>query len=342
MVRKAGGPPWSQLTPADPNRYLSYPKSTNGTTEPHQAAHQPHRRGKTTPTPTFRVVWKTREQRAWGVQTHGSGEHGARTYWGRDKLVEEMRQNGEKMVKQASQFWRSLLTLLDPEHHQELVPTGSDLIFEPQTLGPGMSLSKDNRKVFHNSCLGQCCATLLICSTKTASSFQRWVVSLPEESDWTIGLCEKECVKNLKDGAVYGLCWEDKQLSFHTMENDDDSDASFKEGESNMANTAKQHMVSSELITNEEENGDEAMPPLEKVEVLWNFDASSLSFYSRTGQHQREEIITIEISLNNKELTPFVRLGKENVQNTTGNRLKTGQYVWLYLSGLLFLWKTSW
>ncbi|KAL4006961.1 pyruvate kinase [Sarotherodon galilaeus] len=65
----------------------------------------------------------------------------------RDKLVEEMRQNGEKMVKQASQFWGSLLTLVDPEHHQELVPTGSHLIFEPQSLGPGMSLSTDNRKV---------------------------------------------------------------------------------------------------------------------------------------------------------------------------------------------------
>lgn len=33
------------------------------------------------------------------------------------------------------------------------------------------------------------------------------------------------------------------------MENDDDCDAEFKEGESNMANTAKQHMVFSELIT---------------------------------------------------------------------------------------------
>ncbi|CAI5669186.1 unnamed protein product [Oreochromis niloticus] len=235
----------------------------------------------------------------------------------RDKLVEEIRQNGEKMVKQASQFWGSLLTLVDPEHHQELVPTGSDLIFEPQSLGPGMSLSKDKRKVFHNSWLGQCCATLLICRTKTASSYQRWVVSLPEESDWTIGLRDKKSAKNLKDEPFYGLCWEDKQLSFHTMENDDDSDASFKEGESNMANTAKQNMVSSELITNEEENGDEAMPPLEKVEVLWNFDDSSLSFYSRIGQHQREEIITMEMSLKDKELSPFIRLGKENVQNTT-------------------------
>lgn len=51
--------------------------------------------------------------------------------------------------------------------------------------------------------------------------------------------------------------------------------------------------------------------------MFWNFDDSSLSFYSRTEQHQREEIITIEMSLKDKELTPFVRLGKENVQNTT-------------------------
>ncbi|XP_030609143.1 tripartite motif-containing protein 16 [Archocentrus centrarchus] len=251
-----------------------------------------------------------------------------------DKLVLEIRQNGEKMVKQASQFWGSLLTLVDPENHQELVPTDSDLIFDPQVLGPGMSLSKDNRKVFNNSCLGQCSATLLICSTKKVCKYQRWIISLSKESDWKIGLCDKKSVKNLKDGPVYGLCCEDNQLSILTMQSDDDSDASFKEGETNKSKTAKtgkQHTVCSELITYEEENGDEPVPRPEKVEVLWNFNAATLSFFSRTGPHQREEIITVEMSLNNRVLTPFVRLGKENVHSNS-------QQQWKCSCGKVYFW----
>ncbi|KAL4006955.1 neuroplastin [Sarotherodon galilaeus] len=97
----------------------------------------------------------------------------------RDKLVEEIRQNGEKMVKQVSQFWGSLLTLVDPEHHQELVPTGSHLIFEPQSLDPDVLLSTDNRK--------------------------RWVISISKDCDWTIGVCDDTYGNYIKDGYIYGL-----------------------------------------------------------------------------------------------------------------------------------------
>ncbi|XP_035772105.1 uncharacterized protein LOC118455948, partial [Neolamprologus brichardi] len=213
-----------------------------------------------------------------------------------------------------------LLTLVDPEHHQELVPTGSDLIFEPQTLGPGMSLSKDNRKVFHNSWLGQCCATLLICSTKTASSFQRWVVSLSEESDWTIGLCDIKCAKNLKDGAVYGLCWEDKQLSSIITKRNKGSQSSTSQGlNTGTVKTGTQLVTTSASITYQGENGEEPLPRPEKVEVLWNFTSSTLSFFRRTGQHQREEIITMKLkaSVSNRDLAPFVQLGKQNIHSTT-------------------------
>ncbi|KAI3375736.1 hypothetical protein L3Q82_004035 [Scortum barcoo] len=72
------------------------------------------------------------------------------------------------MVRQARHLLGSLLTLVDPENHQQLTETTSDLIFEPQIFGPSMSLSKDNRKVFYSSWLGQCSATLLIRSTQSA------------------------------------------------------------------------------------------------------------------------------------------------------------------------------
>uniref|UniRef100_A0A8P4G6T4 B box-type domain-containing protein n=1 Tax=Dicentrarchus labrax TaxID=13489 RepID=A0A8P4G6T4_DICLA len=241
----------------------------------------------------------------------------------RDKLVQEIRQKGEKMVKQADHLCGSLLSLVDPENHQELVATSSDLIFDPQIFGPSMSLSTDNRKVFYSSWLGQCSATLLLRSTQTVPNFQRWIISLSQDSDWTIGLCDKQSAKNLKDGHVYGLCCKGNQLSSLTKEFDDCCDASVKpQGfgllKADMTKTEqKQCKVSSELVTYQDMNGDEAVPQLEKVEVFWNFPASTLSFFNRTGQYQREEIITIKMSINNWDLVPFVQVIKENGQNVS-------------------------
>lgn len=238
----------------------------------------------------------------------------------RDKLVQEIRQNGEQMVKQAGHFWGSLLTLVDPENHQELNATSSDLIFDPQTLGPGMSLAKDKRKIFYSSWLEQCSAMLLIRSAQSVPNFQRWMVKLSQDSDWTIGLCDKQSAKNLKDGHVYGLCYEGDQLSSLTTEYGDCCDASarsegvFGQLKNVMATTEKKRRVSSVLITHQGKNGDGTVPRPEVVEVFWNFAASSLSFFNRIGQHQREEIITIKMSLNNWDLAPFVQLAKKNCQ----------------------------
>ncbi|XP_074480489.1 uncharacterized protein LOC141761134 [Sebastes fasciatus] len=241
----------------------------------------------------------------------------------RDKLVQEIRQNGEEMEKQAGHFWGSLLTLVDPENHQELIATSSDLIFDPQIFDHGMSLSKDKRKVFYSSSPEECSATLLIRSTQTLPNFQRWMVSLSQDSDWTVGLCDKESAKNLekKDALVYGLCYEGNQLSSLTTEYDDCCEASvsskglFGQPKNVTTTKEKQRRVSSALITHQGQNGDEAAPRPGVVEVIWNFVASSLSFFSRTGQHQREEIITINMSLNNRDLAPFVRIAKKDAQN---------------------------
>lgn len=235
----------------------------------------------------------------------------------RDKLVQEIRQNGEKMMGQVGHFLGSLLTLVDPEKHQELIATSSDLIFDPQTLSPGMSLSKDSRKVFYNSWLGQCSATLLIRRTQSPLDFQRWMVSLSQNSDWTIGLCDKQFAETLKDGCVYGLRCKGNQLSSLTTEYDDSPDASvtsqlFGLPQADMTKTEKQCRVSSAFIG---VNGDEAAARPEMVEVFWNFVASSLTFFNRTREHQREEIITIKMSLNSWDLAPFVQLGKEYSQN---------------------------
>ncbi|KAM6949554.1 tripartite motif-containing protein 16 [Aplochiton taeniatus] len=81
----------------------------------------------------------------------------------RDRLVREIRQNGDKMVVQGVELWSSLLTLVDPENHREIFSFKHDLTFDPNSLREGMFLSKDNRKVFYNNKFGKCFShTLLI------------------------------------------------------------------------------------------------------------------------------------------------------------------------------------
>ncbi|CAG5929140.1 unnamed protein product [Menidia menidia] len=235
----------------------------------------------------------------------------------RDKLALEIQQKGQKMLGQASQFLGSLLTLVDPENHLEM-PTnpGPDLVFEPQTSASSVSLSTDRRKVFHNGWLGACSATLLI--TGPAPNLQRWTVGLPTESDWMVGLCQKQSANTLMQGPVYGLLWEEGRLGRVTTEEEEEKSAGFSFGSS--ANPpGKKLKVSSESFPNEGDDGGAGRP--ETVEVLWKFPESKLTFYSRTGRFQRKEITTIQMSCNSWDLVPFVRLGKENVQKSNPNHL---------------------
>ncbi|KAK1890453.1 NAD(P)H-hydrate epimerase [Dissostichus eleginoides] len=144
------------------------------------------------------------------------------------------------------------------------------------------------------------------------------MVSFSQDSDWTIGLCES--ANNLKNGQVYGLCCEGNQLSSLTAELDD-SDAPVNTGGhfGRYMPKAITYKVSSALITKQGPNGDEAAPRPEAVEVFWNFVASSLSFFSRTGQYQREEIITIKAIPSNWDLAPFVQVEKKSAQNIRQN-----------------------
>ncbi|KAM3590482.1 uncharacterized protein V6R79_010771 [Siganus canaliculatus] len=234
-----------------------------------------------------------------------------------DKLVLEIQQHGEKMVKQAHQFWGSLLTLVDPQSHQELVPTDPDLVFDPHTLSPAMSLSKDMRKVFYSREMGQCNATLLIRSTNAVPNYQRWVVSLPENCNWTVGLCDTRYAKSLSDGHVYGLSYDGKRLIALRTENDDCCVTTQNplRSKTDGTNTEKKHSIRSKTLSHLDTDGSKIVPQANVVEVYWNFTASSVSFFNRVGQHQRGEITTVKMSLNNWDLKPFVRLGKADGQS---------------------------
>ncbi|XP_060922090.1 tripartite motif-containing protein 16-like [Limanda limanda] len=235
----------------------------------------------------------------------------------RDKLVQEIRQNGENMMDQAEHFWGSLFTLIDPD--QDLLSTGPDLMFEPQVLGSGMSLSKDNRRVFHSSWIGECTATLWIGSTQPDYILQRWQVFLSKDFAWTIGLCDKNSRKDLKKGPIYGLCYKNNQLS--SVSTDECFDASSNSrGLALQTEAGRQPPIFSAPITHQgDEEDEEAVPRPEKVEVFWNSVASSLSFFRRRGLHRREEIVTIAINNINWDLVPFVQLEMKNAQKSANS-----------------------
>lgn len=231
-----------------------------------------------------------------------------------DKLVEEI--NSETIMEQATDFLGSLLMMVDPENHQEIIPTNEDLHFEPEIFSSGMSLSTDKREVFYCSRMGECSATLFIQST-TSAVIQRWIISLPDDYDWVIGLCDKLCVNNLKNGPVYGLSREGSELSVLSTEYDEDTSFTSTRGQHKKQKTFK---TSSQFLLGL--NKDTA---IETVEVAWA--SSVLCFYSRSGLSHKQLIYSLNINPNTCDFKPFVKLGNDNVQFTP-------QYQWRCSCGL--------
>ncbi|KAF6728189.1 Tripartite motif-containing protein 29 [Oryzias melastigma] len=252
------------------------------------------------------------------------GEH-------RDKLVKEIIESGEKMMTDATYFLRSLLTLVDPENHQTCGIASPDLFFEPLTHKSSISVSKDKRTVFYNSGMGDCTTTLLIKSSKSTSNLRTWIVDLTEDADWMVGFCDKKSPQNFMNGPVFGLRCDDSCLSKVTTRFECSNAASgsgaFGINPIAVSETEKKAKVSSQLIKYEGEDEDKKTRP-ETLEVIWNLANSTLSFYSRTGQFQRKEIITIRMERILWDLTPFVHIGKlTQPQSYSVHRQSNGPFV---------------
>ncbi|XP_074518148.1 uncharacterized protein LOC141784272 [Halichoeres trimaculatus] len=217
-----------------------------------------------------------------------------------DKMTQEIRQRGEKMTKEMTHFWESLLTHVDPE---ELSAATSDLFFEPQTLGQGVILSTDKRKVHFCSYLGK--SILLVQSMKSTTP-DRWRISLSNSCDWTIGLCDKNYAAHLNDGEIYGLCLRGNQLSSLMTEYDENNADPVMYGLQQHSLGAIQgtRKVSLQEITPEEDMGKQTARPT-RVGVVCS-QPNLLSFYDLTSTHQRRKIVTITINSRNQRLTPFV------------------------------------
>ncbi|CAB1345357.1 unnamed protein product [Coregonus sp. 'balchen'] len=207
----------------------------------------------------------------------------------RDKLVQELQQSGGKLVEQTTQLWSSLLALVDPENYQEIqgspgLPPTTTLTFDPTSLGRGMSLSQDHRKVFYTP-LAKLTTHTLLCQDSGSDTNLRWVVKLSEDCDWTVGL--RVNVSSAGNVNVFALRWQMDQLSSLA---DLNSQCIYLPG-----NTAAQP---------------EAIPRPIELEVFWDKTSNppSLSFYSRGRYHQRMALHRMEIRHDQADLTPFVTL----------------------------------
>ncbi|CAJ1086019.1 tripartite motif-containing protein 16 isoform X1 [Xyrichtys novacula] len=227
-----------------------------------------------------------------------------------DKLVEEIKERGEKMMEQASHFWGSLLTHVDPENHQELRALSADLCFKPQFFSPGMLLSEDDRKVFSSSQLGK--GILHIQRTKSSDSSKicRWGITLSKDCDWAVGLSDQNYTKELKDRDVYGLCWIGNQLSSLKIEQ-----LSGEQQTKRPRHDSEQRVSLQTIDPLDEDVGKQTAHP-EIVEVEWS-SPDVLSFYNLTSQHQRRKIVTIPITSTKQDLTPFVYVELEESSYTS-------------------------
>ncbi|XP_029532093.1 tripartite motif-containing protein 5-like [Oncorhynchus nerka] len=201
-----------------------------------------------------------------------------------DRLVQELQQSGGKLVEQMTQLWSSLLALVDPQKKQK-AQGSTTMTFDPKSLGRGMSLSQDHRKVFYTP-LANLTAHTLLCQDSGSDANPRWVVKLSEDCDWTIGLCVN--VSSSGNDNVFALRWQKGQLSSQA---DLKSQLIYLPGK-----TAAQP---------------ETIPRPIELEVFWDKTSNppSLSFYSRGRYHQRTELHRMEIKHHQGDLTPFVTLG---------------------------------
>ncbi|CAL8240368.1 unnamed protein product [Merluccius merluccius] len=235
----------------------------------------------------------------------------------RDKLVQELQDAGTDMMAQATQLWDSVLMFVDPENHQVL-SGNAKVTFDPSTLGTGMSLSEDHRKVFYSNWSGTFASHRLMIKNSQSKITHKWVIAVSEDCDWTIGLTS-ENQQSSNESALYALCIQDGQLSYQTTEEDKTVSSHVIPGARNCAErmarpktvetTEEDKTVSSHVIPGAGD-GAERMARPKTVEVHLDIMNSSVSFYTRSSlPFQRRLIVSIGVSRSSgSPLNPFVKL----------------------------------
>ncbi|XP_056317264.1 E3 ubiquitin-protein ligase TRIM11 [Danio aesculapii] len=230
------------------------------------------------------------------------------------KSIKEIRMNVQHIEKQVQRLQRKFLVFVDPEFHPfaENEPNAvSELTFDPQTLGPGMTLSKDLKTLFYNSSgIHNSPAPLktqtVRCQQTNRTCSLRWFLNLSEHFDWTIGLCDT----NARDGNyvnVFGLKKENSRL------------LSLQKGgareHSSDYYTRQIRCHTFETLTISQEFH---VTGSWKVEVIWDNSSNLLTIYSRNKPTKGLLLCKLTADRYTQNLCPFITL--EHTTSTLQNR----------------------
>lgn len=237
----------------------------------------------------------------------------------RTKLIKEIRKDGEIIEEQVLKLQRRFLAFADPKFHsvvQDEQNPVSELTFDPQTLGPEMTLSKDLKTVFYSfsprnpTSAGPSRTQTLRCLQTNGGSNLRWFLKLSEHFDWTIGLCDTRA-RNGNYLDVYGLTKQDNSLSSLKSEDLTQNGLTNSHGNRLKRSTCFQTFSESPCLHEFHVTG-----PW-KVEVIWDYASKQLAFYSRNKQTKVFLLCKHKLDIYRRGLCPFITF--ENITTTLQN-----------------------
>ncbi|RXN21534.1 tripartite motif-containing 16-like protein [Labeo rohita] len=232
----------------------------------------------------------------------------------RTKIMEDIRKVRQVIEKQVHKFQRKFFAFADPQSYsvvQDDPNSVSELTFDPQTLGPEMTLSNDLKMLFYTRSSfqgyrGSYTAQTLRLQTKQTGNM-RWSLNLSEHCDWTIGLCNTKAM-NGNYSEVYGLKKQNKSLLSVKTED---------------ANRTSDNRRSVPIIQTSEFSYEFHVTGPWKVEVIWDDTSNLLAFYSRNKPTKGFLLCKLKA----KMLCPFITFENisSNLQKENRGQHQTGQ-----------------
>lgn len=235
------------------------------------------------------------------------------------KSIKEIRMNIQHIEKQVHKLQRMFLNFVNPEFHPfaENEPNAvSELTFDPQTLTPRITLSKDLKTLFYNSPAPLKTQTVRCQRTNKTGSL-RWFLNLSEHFDWTIGLCDTKA----RDGNyvnVYGLRKQNNLLlSLQKEGAREDSSEYYTNNLQSITFTERQTIFHEFHVTGSW-----------KVEFIWDNSSNVLTIYSRNKLTKGLLLCNLIARRYRQNLCPFVTMEHKTstLQNRTNKRADHRMY----------------
>ncbi|XDV18592.1 hypothetical protein PO909_024251 [Leuciscus waleckii] len=242
----------------------------------------------------------------------------------RTKLIENIKKTGQIIKKQEDKLQEKFLAFADPEYHpfaQNEANVVSKLTFDPLTLGPGMTLSKDLKTLCFNSSATKLADHHIVrCLQHLETNSLRWFFQLSEHFDWNIGLCDT-LANSSYYSEVYGLKKIKNNLFFENT---------YEEKSIISQKSARSHRVRTLQHHNRVRFGSEiphefpANSPW-KIEATWDYTSQLLTFYSRNKPTKGFLLCQLKTNMNDR-LCPFFAWENTTLQ-TKRNMRQNDRYV---------------